>query len=316
MTSWVEGNRSFFIGAPATLIGADDRETASWASPHIQHNPAYKWVLGRFVEADRANNNRQLFSLEGLQIARPTIAHAPMNMSHDTRRVVGAYVAAELLYPTGGAATAAVEGENGPFPCPGCGSPIDDNELPDDIEDTTCPKCGQTFPPRGYVNSGEAKMTGGLEVADAGDAGLNPYIEALGVFWRHYFPEEYQLVQVAHAQGRLFFSMECVPAQIQCTGKGGCGSQFEYAGRQSPTYCDHLNKSTSDKYLIDPHFTAGAMLVPPIQPGWSRADVHSLVAEHSEFAERLYDSIAVSQSHLEKSVWESTMAELLVLANR
>lgn len=250
--TWVEGKRGIYLGAAATLI-QDDREVAtSWASEHIVSNPAHKWLLGRFVEADRANNNRQLFSLEGLQMSRPTITHAPMNINHQSRRVVGAFVATDLIYPTG-----------------------------DD------------------------------EAAEA----LNPYIESLGVFWRHYFPEEYALVEHAHNEGHLYYSMECIPREIQCVGDGGCEATYEYAGRTSPSYCDHLNTGGSDKFLIDPHFTAGAVLVAGTKPGWSNADIHQLVSKHAEVAERVYDGVAEEMPHLDPLLWESLMQQLLVAAN-
>jgi hypothetical protein len=264
MTIYIEGKRGIYLGAQAVLI-EDDREVASsWAQKHVVHNPAYRYVLGRFVEADRANNNRQLFSLKGLQMARPSIQHAPMNMNHQYRHVVGAYIAAELIYPTGA------------------------EEARGDVVDR----------------------------AEAAAFGLNPYIEALGVMWKHYFRQEHEVIESAHAEGRLYYSMECVPREIQCAGDGGCGATFAYAGRQSKTYCGHLNEGASDKLLIDPHFTAGAILVPPVQPGWSHADVHSLVAAHADLAEDIYEGIRGDLPHLSPGDWEVLMAQLLVLAHR
>ena len=94
-----EGNHSIFFGSQATLI-EQERECASeWASSHIRLNPAHAFVLGKFVEADRANLNNQYFSLEGLQMANPTIAHAPMNLNHNPRNIMGAFVDSELIYP-------------------------------------------------------------------------------------------------------------------------------------------------------------------------------------------------------------------------
>lgn len=258
-TAWFEGPHSFFMGSQAELIVNDRELAAAWYSDKIVHNPAFAHVVGRFVEADRANDNKQLFSLEGLKLARPTITHAPMNMNHSSRRVVGAFIGTDLLFPTG------TEGE-----------------------------------PEGEGASG--------------DAGLNPYIEALGVFWRHYFAEEYDLIEAAHAEGKLAFSMECIPRRIQCSGNGGCGNEFAYDGRTSPTYCAHLNMSASDKYLIDPHFTAGALLVPPTMPGWTHAEVHKLVAQHAALAERIYNGVATSFSHLDPREWEQMMGELLHFA--
>lgn len=290
MTTWFEGNRSFFLGAQAELI-KDDREIAStWASKHVVHNPAYKFVLGRFVEADRPNNNRQLFSLEGLQLARPSIQHAPMNMNHSSRRVVGAFIATELIYPTDAVPKKQIAQSGIDELCSKCGEAI-----PGDYE--VCPKCA------------EAAM-------EAAGIKLNPYIESLGVMWRHYFPEEYDLIEDAESEGRLFYSMECIPREIQCAGDLGCGAKFAYAGRQSDDYCEHLNASSSDKYLINPHFTAGALIVPPVRPGWSHADVQQLVSAHSELAEQIYMGVSADMGHLAVPEWEHIMAQLLVFASR
>ncbi len=264
MTAWIEGDRSFFMGARASLVEEDREVAGSWASKHINHNPAYSFVLGRFVESDRANGNRQLFSLKGLQMAQPTIQHAPMNMNHSARRIVGSFVASELLYPT--------------------------------------------------ASEDEAEMEPLREAAMAANSTLNPYIESLGVMWRHYFPDEYMEISKAHQEGALYFSMEAIPSHVQCVGNGGCEETFEYAGRTSPTYCEHINKTMSDKFLINPHFTAGAIIVPPVKPGWANADIHSLVAQHAELADEVFEHVKAELPHLSTSEWEGLMGELLVLA--
>lgn len=317
MTTWLQGRDSFFFGAQAFLVDNEHETASSWASKYLVQNPAYKWVLGRFVEADRANNNKQLFSLKGLQMARPTIAHAPMNMNHSSRRVVGSYVATDLVYPTDTAAT--IPGgvlEPGsptpPYDCPVCGESVGPEDLPEGYDPMApagnpCPKCGA-------ILNNDGHLVDSLQTAGVSDAGLNAYIEALGVFWRHYFPEEYALVEAAHKEGKLYYSMECIPAQIQCAGADGCGETFQYAGRMSDTYCAHLKEGVSDKYLIEPHFTAGAILVPPVRPGWSNADIHSLVAKHAELAEHIYDGVEADMSHLDPKEWEVLMAQLLALA--
>ena len=91
---------------------------------------------------------------------------------------------------------------------------------------------------------------------------------------------------------------------------------YQYAGRNHESYCAHLNETTSDKLLIQPHFTGGAILVPPTRPGWSHADVHSLVAAHADMAERIYENVKDEMPHLLPSDWEGLMRDLLVRANR
>lgn len=248
MTAWIEGKHGFYLGAQAYIL--DNSKEVAWAEKHVIHNPAHKWILGKFVEADRANNNRQYFSLDGLRMAQPTIAHAPMNMNH-SGRMVGAFVATDFVYPT-----------------------------------------------------------------EEASAGFNPYIEALAVFWSAHFPAEWQKIEEAHAEGNLFYSMECVPSHMKCSGENGCGAEFEYAGRQSPTYCQHLNQGAADKVLMNPHFTGGACIVPPVRPGWSNADVHSLVAQHAEAAEQIYDQVSQDMDHLGPQEWELLMTELLAMSEK
>jgi len=101
MTLLYRGENSYFLGASAELVDFADRDTASgWASKHIFPNDAIKWVIAKYVEADNPNSNRQCWSLEDLRMAQPTINYAPMNMLHKADKIVGAYVANEMIYPT------------------------------------------------------------------------------------------------------------------------------------------------------------------------------------------------------------------------
>ena len=93
------GKDRIYLGARAYLVEGEREVASEWAREHILHNPAHAWVLGKFVEAERANNNQQYFSLEGLRMGSPSIAHSPMNINHSSRNVVGAFVASELVYP-------------------------------------------------------------------------------------------------------------------------------------------------------------------------------------------------------------------------
>lgn len=249
MSVLIEGTNSFFIGSQAELL-TDERETASeWASKHIHHNPALKWVLGKYVEADNANSNKQYWSLADLQMSQPTIEHAPMNILHRPRNIVGAFVATEMMYPK-----------------------EDHAEI------------------------------------------FNPYIEALGVFWKYYFPTELEAVQRAHDEGSLFFSMECVAESITCSGDNGCQETFDYAGTSSPGYCSHLNDHASIKQLNKPHFLGGALVIPPGKPGWKKASIESLstlVQEHAAEAEKAYLQISEEFPHLSSKEWEFMMAQIL-----
>lgn len=246
-----EGKRSIFLGAQAQLIDTQKEVASDWAVDKITINPANAWILGKFVEADNANNNGQYFAMGDLELAKPSIDHAPMNINHSSREIVGAFVASELVFPVGEQA-----------------------------------------------------------------AQENPYIESLGVFWRFVYPDAYRLVQKAAAEGSLFYSMEAIPEYVSTVGGADDSIRYEYAGRTSPTYPDELNAREVPMRLGNPHFVGGALIIPPVRPGWSGANT-GVVAEYMEEcwqeAERAYEGIKSAAPHLDARVWEAAMAELILM---
>jgi hypothetical protein len=248
----IEGEHSFTLINGASLL-VDNRELA-WAERAVKHNPAFKWILGRYVEADSENSNKQFWSLPDLEKARESINNSPLNLLHRQHNIVGHYVDNELLY---------------------------------------------------LKNDESAE-------------GQNPFIEALAVFYHYYYPNEYKLIEAAHASGGLFFSMECVAKTISCSGDGGCGLEYDYAGPRSTTYCAHLNNGESRKQLNQPHFLGGALIFPPEKPGWSGAEVRDL-SEFIRSCEReaaaTYEAFEEAAPHLDPREWESMMA-LVMAAER
>lgn len=253
----VEGQHSVHIAAPASLV-TEDRELA-WAEPYVQKNPAFAWVLGKYVTTGTANDNGHIFDLAELRDARKSVIYAPMNMLHAPHQIMGAYVANELVYPVGGV-----------------------QERPAEA---------------------------------AAVAEMNPYLEALAVFWKYYFPNAYKAVEAAHAQGALAWSMECIPESVTCAG--GCTSTFPYKGRMDDSYCEHLNQPQALKKLNRPHFTAGALVIPPARPAWRNASVTELstfVRQELEAADVAYAQTAAEFPHLSAKEWEAIMGELLQAA--
>lgn len=258
-----EGKRSIQIGSRAYLL-EEDRELA-WAENHIVRNPAYKWVLGKFVQADQANSNGHIFGLDELRDAKSSVLYAPMNMLHRGHYIVGTYAANELVYPTG-------TGE-------------------------------------GPASAAEAA---GLAVE------TTPYLEALAAFWRYYFPQEFDAVEQAHKTGNLFFSMECVPETVQCAMEG-CDQTFPYKGRVHESYCDHLQAPRARRHLHKPHFTAGALIIPPARPGWKNADIKELTGLLKTYEEECEMALADAQQaapELEAQSWERLMEMLAMRAGQ
>ncbi len=131
------------------------------------------------------------------------------------------------------------------------------------------------------------------------------FVEALAAFWKTDFPDEFQLVSKAHKEGTLFTSMECVPETLTCSN---CNQTSPFKGRQHESYCDHLRASPiAPKVLNQPHFSAGAIIIPPVRPGWSGADV-------TEMAELVLEQekekvLAMAQSDVQS--WQ-TMMDMVV----
>lgn len=247
------GRNRIYIGAQAALIESEREIASEWAANHITINPAHAWVLGKFVEAEQANNNNQYFALDDLEIGKPTIDHAPMNINHSGRNIVGAFVASELVFPTSELAAGTPE---------------------------------------------------------------NPYIESLGVFWKYYFADEYKLVQKANAEGSLFYSMECVPQYVSTVGGKDDTAQYAYEGRTSPNYPDELNTREVPMKLINPHFVGGALILPPVKPGWTGANsnvVANYIQDCWKEAEMAYEGFETTAPSLDARVWEAAMAELILL---
>jgi hypothetical protein len=100
MTILSESKNSFLFTTQARIIESDIDTASEWASKYIVSNPALKWIVGKYVEADNANSNGQYWTLSDLRLNQPTIQHSPMNMSHKANHIVGTFVASELIYPT------------------------------------------------------------------------------------------------------------------------------------------------------------------------------------------------------------------------
>ena len=100
-------------------------------------------------------------------------------------------------------------------------------------------------------------------------------------------------------------------------GENGCGNEFAYKGPRHTSYCPHLNEYSSIKQLNKPHFLAGALIIPPVLPGWKNAKVKELaelVKEQAAEAEAAYEGIASEFSHLDPKEWETLMLMVLQAA--
>lgn len=340
MTAVYEGANAIYLACRAQIL--DTSKEMAWAERHVVENADHKWILGRYAEADRANANRQHFAMDNLKFGQPLLTNSPLNVNHGSL-IVGTFVASEIVYPAGAAPMSDDEvsalwvemgrsfSQEEREKLAKSGAAMSDGSFPivtvEDLKNAIMAsgRAKNHAAAVAHIKK-RAKALGHPELIPAewsslpaDEEDLNPYLEALSVFWKHYFEDEFQAIEAAHKSGKLFYSMECVPTEIGCYGDRGCGTYFEYAGRNSPTYCAHLNDPQSGvwKDLVQPRFTAGALIVPPVQPGWARADIKQIsqiVKDHADKAEALYSGLQEDAPEADSKVWEEVMAQIMLEA--
>lgn len=260
----IETDRAFFLGASARLV-SDGERCEAWAETYVRSDPDIKWIVGNYVEADRANSNGHIFPLADLLDSQHTLINKPLNMLHADQYIIGAYAGAHLLTPD-----------------------------------------GETF---------TSSMLPAYAALTAAAAGLRPTMEALAGMWHKRFHDEYMAIKRAHGEGNLFFSMEAVPPTVTCPN-AECAMTAEFVGLESETYCEHMNGKILPKILNQPVFCGGAIIIPPVRPGWNRADVKTisaLVRANQGRAEAAYEAAKTLAPHLSASSWEAVMGELLMV---
>lgn len=143
-------------------------------------------------------------------------------------------------------------------------------------------------------------------------------IQALSGLWTHIFPFEAAQAEAADEAGLLFYSMECRGTHLTCgtdeaKGLVGCGKTFEYM--QIDTHCEHLLERSSVRHIVSPTFRGGALIVPPVRPGWKNASASVLsdavMQEAAAFAEQneeQYKALNAAGADLTATAWEKLMA--------
>lgn len=157
----------------------------------------------------------------------------------------------------------------------------------------------------------------------AGEDGGSMKIQALSGLWTHIFPFESAQAEAAHSEGRLFYSMECRGTHLICgtdesKGLQGCGEKFDYLDYK--THCEHLLDRSSVRHIVSPTFRGGALIVPPLEPGWKNASASVLTdavmaeaAVYAEQTEEQYKILDAAGVGLTASAWEHMMG--LVIAS-
>lgn len=261
------GGRLILTAPAATVSVADELppELAESWEKASAANPYMLWLQGRFVEAEKANRNGAYWTTEDLQFGEMSVRHGPLNWLHEEDKIVGTIADNALVLPPGSQSV-------GPATLAGMVQP-ELVEIP-----------GQKYP--------------------------RPYMAAISSVWKWIAPERAALIEAAAKRGDLFYSMECVAQKMECASDGdhdGCGKSFDYmqAVARPETTCEHIAGRTSARRMVKPFFLGGAVILPPMQPGWMDARVD--IVQAASLAEQAYSqSLDVPEKR-----WLSLMAEVI-----
>lgn len=151
----------------------------------------------------------------------------------------------------------------------------------------------------------------GREVA--AQSGIGPHITADATMWRWLYPVETRIVERAADEKKLWYSMECVSPEVECAGTHGCGTKMPYldALRREGAACSHVKNREAVRRFVDPIFQGGAIIVPPVTPGWASADL-SVVRE----AASALESTPWLSSGLEDAEAQAMVQQVLEFARR
>lgn len=139
-----------------------------------------------------------------------------------------------------------------------------------------------------------------------------PHITATAAIWRWIYPDEAYVIQQASEQEMLWYSMECISAQVTCAGQNGCGNTVTYTEYMAGAACEHVRQRASIRRFVNPVFLGGAVIVPPTRPGWAEADARVLNSHGSALAEAAYEQ--AKPTAVTTSDWEQVMAQVIAFA--
>lgn len=78
---------------------------------------------------------------------------------------------------------------------------------------------------------------------------------------------------LARRRGTVYWtgnSMECISEYVECMA---CYQEVSYADYNAKMCCSHLAERGAVRRFKNPIFLGGAVIVPPVQPGWANADL-------------------------------------------
>lgn len=186
------------------LRPAEVEKASSWYHDLVGSvNPTFTWIVGTYIEADVANENKQMFPMVEIEKAAHTLLNSPVNINHNSAPM-GTFIGSQLVFPE--------------------------------------------------------------------DSGLPAKLEVVSAIWPNVDPVAYRKVEQANEEGSLYYSMENLPRFGNFVYPDGASEILE----RDPYKAFHVSypaqyEAASQVEFIDVTFTGGALIVPPITPGLSRA---------------------------------------------
>ena len=147
--------------------------------------------------------------------------------------------------------------------------------------------------------------------AEAAAETVDPHIVAASAIWRWIYPDEAWVIEQASDASKLWYSMECISESVQCVGDNSCGTEVAYGAYMDGLGCQHMAERSAVRRFVDPTFLGGAVIVPPVRPGWADADA-SVMRQAASLAEKAFAD--AGQPDVSASEWELLMAQVVSFA--
>lgn len=137
-----------------------------------------------------------------------------------------------------------------------------------------------------------------------------PYIQAASAIWRWIYPDEAWVVEQASDAQKLWYSMECISEEVACVGDNGCGAKASYGDYMQGKggTCAHMVEKSATRHFANPTFLGGAVIVPPVRPGWAEADA-TVMRQAAGLAEHAFEQ--AGKPDVAASEWEQLMAQVV-----
>lgn len=163
----------------------------------------------------------------------------------------------------------------------------------------------------------DSKLLTPTAEAAANGGSQRPFLGVNAVVWKEFFPYESRMIEMASNSRSLFWSMECQSRTVRCETSAdgqwqGCGAEFPF--RQvyfaTQSVCSHLRNRTSQRHFVQPRFNAGAVILPPVKPGWQGASAQ--VREAAEkLAEHHYAEAAAANNEMDDGAVVALMEQIV-----